>query len=1249
MSQPSLPSFEDLSTNAQVRIDERCSAFEAACKVGPPPPLERYLGDTPEPERSVLLRELLLLEVRYHPNLADGPEPYVLRFPDHAALIRAVFRGEARTASRSTGPWPGPPSVLGVNGSASSSVALGPVDPEEEWVVKTIAGPDWSPPAEGDLGRLGDFELLTRLGAGGMGVVYKARQLSLKRDVALKVIRPDQLDGLPAEGRRDWLKRFVTEIHTTARLQHDHIVTVHGAGRAGGRLFYSMRYIEGRTLAELARQKPLPNQAAAALLEPVARAVHYAHTQGVLHRDLTPKNILVDQTQRPFVADFGLATWREGPADHKPGLGTLGYISPEQFDLVGQVTEASDVYSLGATLYHALTSRPPVQAAAVAGSLRQAVAGDLVTPRQFNPAIDRDLETITLKCLHHDPKQRYASAAELAEELCRYQKGEPIQARPISRAERLWRWARRHPLVAALTAALVLALLIAGISIVVGVVRVQQWQTEAKQERQSALQIKWDALLLKDDVLLLKEKDLRPSKRPDRRDLALDCLMQRVTLPVQRSPDSLAAQRSDWLYWLGQPSLRRGPSVRLPPELPPVGSPTLAAPAPDAGHALPLVSLGGVAPGAGPDQFRIVLRGRPLEMDLRTAQLTDVFGDADAFDAPSLLSPGGRFFLATTRDRRETRLWDLQQGTYLTLHDDQGKALVPDYVAFSPRSELLAAAAVRKADNPLRRTYTVFLYSVTHPEKPRALLGEFTAFGMDGLYLDPAGDLLAISAYGYEGGTSANAAHVLHLWSIPKRKPLGTLKLEEQSHTSHASDPRRVDFSPDSRLLVAVGSKGTIKLWHLPPDAARLPDEELPERVLWASSMAPRKIHSIRFFPDTQWFATVDTRGGLQLWDAHAGTMAAEGWLNDLTPGEPGARSPAPAALRLVSDNGPAQDGALHTWEFVPPAPRTFTAPRRDAQRPNPMLEFLFSPDERWLAWNVPAAPLLLDLRQPDAAPVPLPAPVGSIGVVAFSLESDRFFWAADQHQAAWPLPSLAPDYRPRPVPQPLEAMAVTRRGAKVVASLDKARKVTVYDLDTQEPLPLPMEIGPAEQGSRSTKLGGPLRLDRAGERLALLTREDKQPLLKVFDLTTQRTLLAARLPEASRCLAFAERGAVVAVGMSRQILVYDLRSGASRALPVRGDPVVALALDQSGTLLAAATAGPEGLVQLWDPASGELLATLPTGMSTLSRIALSPTGKWLVAGDLDGRARLWDLADLRRQLREVGLDWSSAPAAEKP
>ncbi len=302
---------------------------------------------------------------------------------------------------------------------------------------------------------LGDYELLKKLGEGGMGVVYLARQRSANRMVALKVIRPGSLETLGPEKQKKLLDRFRIEARAAANLDHNNIVTVYDVGEADGQRYFSMRYVAGSSLSDLLRDGPLKNRIAAQYLEPVARAVHDAHKHGVLHRDIKPQNILIDsETDSALVADFGLAKLNEQEDElTRAGevMGTPQYMSPEQATDSAKVTAQSDVYSLGATLYHLLTGRPAFQAATPIETLRQVLDTDPVAPHDLNPAIDQDLNTICLKCLEKDPDNRYASAESLADELHRYLNGEPILARPLSPAGRLWRWSRRNPLVATLS------------------------------------------------------------------------------------------------------------------------------------------------------------------------------------------------------------------------------------------------------------------------------------------------------------------------------------------------------------------------------------------------------------------------------------------------------------------------------------------------------------------------------------------------------------------------------------------------------------------------------------------------------------------------------------------------------------------------------------------------------------------------------------------------------------------------------
>ncbi len=286
--------------------------------------------------------------------------------------------------------------------------------------------------------KFGDFELVAALGQGGMGVVYKARQLGLDRTVALKLIRAGRLSS-PQD-----FNRFQFEAQATARLDHPHIVPVFEVGEIDGQPYFTMKYVEGSTLAERLSAGPLPPRDAAEILAPVCHAIHYAHAQGVLHRDLKPSNILIDSSGRALVTDFGLAKAVDDDSNlTRTGavIGTPWYMSPEQ--AAGQpLTAASDVYSLGAVLYEVLAGRPPFPAAAAPELLRQVREEDPLRPRLVNPRADRDLEMIALRSLQKVPGLRYASAKAMGDDLDAYLKSEPISARSGRFAQVVAGWFR---------------------------------------------------------------------------------------------------------------------------------------------------------------------------------------------------------------------------------------------------------------------------------------------------------------------------------------------------------------------------------------------------------------------------------------------------------------------------------------------------------------------------------------------------------------------------------------------------------------------------------------------------------------------------------------------------------------------------------------------------------------------------------------------------------------------------------------
>lgn len=325
------------------------------------------------------------------------------------------------------------------------------------------------------------YEILGLLGRGGMGVVYRARQLGLGRTVALKMI----LTGLQA-GPKD-LARFRAEAAALARLQHPNIVQIYDVGEAGSRPFFVFEFVAGGSLAQYLQGKPQPVRPAAQLVDTLARAVHVAHANGVIHRDLKPANILLREEREdargdpqeawslsprlasltPKITDFGLAKCDGGDGEglglrgHTVTgdlLGTPNYMAPEQAMVPRQpVGPAADVYALGAILYELLTGRPPFTGETPLATVLQVLNNEPVPVTSLRPNVPLDLETICLKCLRKEPRRRYSSALELAEDLQRFLRGEPIRARPIRATERLWHWVRRHPTAAGLLAAGLLA------------------------------------------------------------------------------------------------------------------------------------------------------------------------------------------------------------------------------------------------------------------------------------------------------------------------------------------------------------------------------------------------------------------------------------------------------------------------------------------------------------------------------------------------------------------------------------------------------------------------------------------------------------------------------------------------------------------------------------------------------------------------------------------------------------------------
>jgi tetratricopeptide (TPR) repeat protein len=478
MNQEPPIAYEQLTPEEAAHIDAVCDRFERAWKEartgGPAPRLASYTGIGHGSAREVLVRELVALDRACRERYG-----FTLRFEDSGepgAGIEALVVPETRPLCRHAS-------------------------------VPTARPEGWP--------RIPGLEMLAVLGSGGMGVVFKARQETLDRDVAVKFLRDDHRTD---PGRRE---RFLQEARAVARLRHPHLVQVYEFGElpaASGTMsqpYLVLEYVSGGSLADLLRGTPQPPREAARLVETLADAIHYAHQQGVIHRDLKPSNVLLQRTEvtaaaetavvsgpRPLTADlcakvtdFGLAKLLAGSDLTHSGevLGTPCYMAPEQATGKSELlTAAVDVYGLGAILYEALTGCAPFEAAKFDTMLGLVRQNEPVPPRRVQPTVPRDLETICLKCLRKEPDRRYATAQDLADDLRRFRAGEPIQARPVGTGERVVVWCRRNPIVAGLLAALMLVFLAGSAGVL--------WQWHRAASNAAEAQKNADAYLRERDI-----------------------------------------------------------------------------------------------------------------------------------------------------------------------------------------------------------------------------------------------------------------------------------------------------------------------------------------------------------------------------------------------------------------------------------------------------------------------------------------------------------------------------------------------------------------------------------------------------------------------------------------------------------------------------------------------------------------------------------------------------------------------------
>jgi WD40 repeat protein/tetratricopeptide (TPR) repeat protein/tRNA A-37 threonylcarbamoyl transferase component Bud32 len=515
-------------------IDGLASHFASQWAAGQRPQIAELLAQAPSELRRDLLARLMRLELELQSRSGEtfAVRNYREQFAEYADVVEQVLAEHSATgSSKATGS--SRPSAQ------SNASTVGPSAPTEDKTSppkssgpasrrKGAAGP---PP----LMKFGDYEIESEIARGGMGVVYRARQVKLNRTVALKMILAGQFAS------EEDVQRFYSEAEAAAKLDHPGIVPIYEVDELDGRHFFSMAFIDGQSLAQRTNQGPLPPREAAQLMKQVAEAVHYAHQHGVIHRDLKPRNILLTTGGQPKVTDFGLAKRVGDGSDltvSGQAIGTPGYMPPEQ--AAGKLTEIgprSDVYSLGGVLYCLLTGRPPFQSSSIVETIKQAIETPPVPPRMLNPSVDRDLETICLKCLEKDPAHRYATAADLAEELERFLEGEPIKALRAGPLTRGWRWLRRRPLVAALATSLAVLAVVVAVSATVAQRAIRTYRLTHLQQSIDAridkpeLSAQW---LGETDQLIASLASFDPALPPAAQSRLTEALVARIRAEIRR-------------------------------------------------------------------------------------------------------------------------------------------------------------------------------------------------------------------------------------------------------------------------------------------------------------------------------------------------------------------------------------------------------------------------------------------------------------------------------------------------------------------------------------------------------------------------------------------------------------------------------------------------------------------------------------------------------------------------------------------
>jgi WD40 repeat protein/serine/threonine protein kinase len=1013
----------------------------------------------------------------------------------------------------------------------------------------------------------GDYELIQKIARGGMGVVYKARQRKLNRIVALKMILTGHL------ATADEVQRFYLEAEAAAQLEHPGIVPIFEVGEEAGQPFFSMSFVDGESLAKRVQKGVLPPRDAAGLVERIAQAVAYAHDHGIIHRDLKPANILLDKDGNPKISDFGLAKKVAGGSHLTMAgqiMGTPSYMAPEQ--AAGQTEEvgpAADIHALGAILYCLLTGRPPFDSVDTLETLRQVKEREPVPPGRRNSAVKRDLETICLKCLQKDPRKRYASASLLAKDLGRFLAGRPILARPVGRAEQVWRWCRRNPWVASLLAAVAASLSI-GLA-----TTTYYWRQASKRE---------------EDALANAQRADNERVRSDRRWYAAElnlaqkawqeaqiaACQQRLAAFEPQGPESQDLRGFEWYYLQ---HLCRLDMATLP------------------GHSAPVrcvaFSPGGKLLACGSGSY-----GQPGEVkvwDMATGQERLCLRGHNDLVSCVVFSPDGRRLASANGGvftPGEIKIWDLVDGR--VLRGIPAHSMPVRGLAVSADGRQIASFGGGSTQTGISLPGEVKIWDAAEGRQllciplPRNNAAVWTTFfgalAFSPIAVEPQRRLAYADGYEVRVCDHTTGKELLRLGK-------------------HANVVNSVAYSPDGRHLASSSSDG-VKVW----------DETGKETLTFPHADG---VLGLAFSPDGQRLATAAGNNVVKVWDLATGNEALvlRGHKDTVA-----SVAFSPDGWRLASGGS---EGAVKIWDATTPA-EAFIADG-DFGTIN---DVAFNPDGRRLAIvDSYRAVRILDTTT-SLEVLTKYAHAASILGVAYSPDGRLLASAGkDRTVRVWDAATGEEVFCLRGHTAPIQGLAFSAESQRLasisrgVASTGRPipGEAVIWDLRSgRAVLTLP---GRTELGTHSELAH--VTFSPGGERLA--TSENRT--VRVWNADTGQEVLTLPSVEGFvTCLAYSPDGSqLAAASLGGAVKVWDMVTGETRlALRGHAGTVRGLTYSPDGRRLVTAAGGTskggerlDSEVKFWDALTGQEILTLHGAPAQVPHVTFDRAGRRLaVSGD---------------------------------